>query len=289
MSAVSEKQPGSIPLEHVNLLADISWILREKPVGKRALLEVFDKLSKVISFNSATLYLMNGKKDTLDEVATRGTTVNLISFLKFDQGAGLAAWAAKQKRPLYVPGRDPSGNTVKDHHDTVLLLPLILEDELIGVLCFSSEIPDAFDCSCRRFMEVVGDQVSYSLERVIHLRDLESAQERINLMKSNFENKHQDNTIHDRLNAVAELAALVNHEVNNPLATIVGSAQIIELESANLPRKLTDRVRAIVDGARKISLITHKLQKIDRIVSEQYQESSFENHNSIEGSTGENE
>jgi signal transduction histidine kinase len=62
------------------------------------------------------------------------------------------------------------------------------------------------------------------------------------------------------LNQIAE-------EVSAPVSIIIGNAQIIALESAGLPERLNRHVEAIVDGAKQISLITHKLMNINRLTT----------------------
>ncbi|MEZ5359867.1 MAG: GAF domain-containing protein [Candidatus Zixiibacteriota bacterium] len=259
-----------IPIEHIELFSDIARILREKSPSKRTVLEVMEIISKVVEFESATLYLMNNRQDKLDEIATRGETVNLISFLEFDQGTGLAAWAAKQKRPLHIPGREAGVAGVRENHDSVLLLPLLVAGELVGVLCFGDARPHAFDDNTQRYLEVVSHQFALSLERIILNRDLEAAKDKLAKSELKARTFEQEASTSDQFMEIARLAAEINSEINEPLAAIVGSAKIIELEAAHLPHGVGERVKAIVDGARQISLITHKLHKIDRIVTAQF-------------------
>lgn len=265
----AERIHTPIPIEHIELFADIARILREKNPGKRTVLEVMEIIARVVDFDSATLFLMNNRKDKLDEIASRGKTVNIVGFLEFDQGPGLAAWAAKQKRPVHIPGRDPSVTGVRQHHDSVLLYPLLVSDELIGVLCFSHPDPDAFDETCQRFLEVVSSQFAFSLERILLVRDVDSLQTRLGRAEQSARAVERQESEDGRLQEIRRLAAEINREINEPLAAIVGSAKIIELESGDLPLQVRERVGTIVDGARQISLITHKLQIIERLVAGQ--------------------
>jgi signal transduction histidine kinase len=86
---------------------------------------------------------------------------------------------------------------------------------------------------------------------------------------------------------VVELAASINHEVNNPLSAIIGNAQMLELDVIKMPPEMITRIKAIVDGARRISLITHKLLKIDRLVTESYLNSQSDTMLNIQESAGE--
>ncbi len=270
MTTTVTGEPISRFWSKIGLIADIARVLREKPAGKKTLVEVLEMISKVIGFESATLYLLNKKNGALDEVASCGSPVNLIDFLHFGKGFGLAGWVAKQERPVLIRGHDPEQDSVREHHDSVFIMPLMVRNELVGVLCFSHHDPDGFDENRRKVLEIAADQVAVSIECIIYQKELESRNR--SLMEAQQKLKEaQDKLIaQEKLKAVIELAASVNHEVNNPLSVIIGNAQMIELETSDMPPEVVNRISAIVDGARRISLITHKLLKIDRLVSESY-------------------
>jgi transcriptional regulator with GAF, ATPase, and Fis domain len=270
VTTVGTEEPISRFWSKIGLIANIARVLREKPAGKKTLVEVLEMILRVIGFESATLYLLNKKDGALDEVASCGRPVNLIDFLHFGRGFGLAGWVAKQERPVLIRGRDPERDSVREHHDSVFVLPLMVRNELVGVLCFSHHDPDGFDENRRKVLEIAADQVAVSIECIIYQRELELRNQ--SLMEAQQKLKEaQDKLIaQEKLKAVIELAASVNHEVNNPLSAIIGNAQMIELETSDMPPEIVSRIGAIVDGARRISLITHKLLKIDKLVSESY-------------------
>ncbi|MEE9442119.1 MAG: GAF domain-containing protein [candidate division Zixibacteria bacterium] len=286
MNTLEIKEEVSNFWSKIELVAEISKILRDKPTSRKSLLKILDLIAQIIPFDSATMYLFNKVQNELKEVATRGKTVNVLDFLQFGQGMGLAGWAAKQKQPLYIPGREPGIDHVRKHHDGILILPLLMDDELVGVLCFSDSTSKSFNTNRRRFLEIVTDQIAVSLERLNYLKQLEQKNLYLEQTQTRLKEAQAQLIAQEKLKAVSELAISVNHEVNNPLSTIVGNAQIIELESADLPEKITKRVNAIVDGARQISLITHKLMKIDRLVSEQYTRNNKETMLNLDKSSG---
>ncbi|MCP4568324.1 MAG: GAF domain-containing protein [FCB group bacterium] len=270
MTTTKDSQPVSRFWTKLGLVADIARILREKPAGRKTLDEVLQMINRVVSFDSATLYLMDRKRDVLDEVASFGRSVNILEFLQFGKGAGLAGWVAKQKEPVSIRGRDSRRSGVREHHDSVLILPLLVGGNLIGVLCFSHPDPDGFDENRQKLLEVVSDQVAISIERIVYQKELEARNRALIEAQAELKEAQDKLIAQEKLSAVAELAVSVSHEVNNPLSIIVGNAQLIELEVAEMPPGVIDRIRAIVDGARRISLITHKLLKVDRLVTEDY-------------------
>ena len=286
MTTVTDKEPISRFWNKISLIADIARILREKPAGRGPILEVFELIERLIPFDAATLFLYNKKRDALDEVVSRGHTVNILNFLHFGMGTGLAGWAAEQKRTLVIPGRDPDQDSVQAHHDNFVLLPLLVAEELVGVLCFSHHDRDTFDDNRRKLLEIVADQVAISLERIIHQKELERKNQALLKAQEELQEAQTRVIAQEKLKAVSELAASVNHEVNNPLSAIIGNAHLIEMEVTGESQAILDRVKAIIDSARRISLITHKLLKIDRLVSQNYLDGTTETMLDLDKSAG---
>lgn len=270
MTVLSKAEKPTQFLGALSLVAGIARLLREKPVGRDAIEQVFALIAEVVPFDGATLYLYNRKKNTLEEVVSQGGTVNVLQFLHFGVGAGLAGWAAQQKKPILIPGRDPAQDNVRLHHDSVLILPLVVTDALIGVLSFRHHDQSAFAGEQQKVLEVVADQVAVSLERIIYARELERQNKSLEQAHEELRSAQSRLVAQEKLNAVVELAASVNHEINNPLTVIVGNARMIELETAAMPENAAARVRAIIEAANRISLVTHKLTKIDRLVTQTY-------------------
>ena len=270
MTELAEQKSVSRFWDKISLVANISRILREKSADKNTLLEVLRGIAEAVPFDKATLYLYKKKRDCLDEVVSLNGKVNLLNIFHFGKGVGMAGWAAEQKRPVLIPGRTPDRGGVENYHDSTLILPLLVAGELIGVLCFSHHDPDAFTEERQKFLEIFGDQLAISIERIIYQRELEAANRSLSEAQQELKETQEAMINQEKMKVVSELAASVNHEINNPLSVIMGNAQMIELETASLPVELSDRVNAIVDGVKRISLITHKLLKINKLVSESY-------------------
>jgi signal transduction histidine kinase len=54
---------------------------------------------------------------------------------------------------------------------------------------------------------------------------------------------------------LSRLAHVFNHEVNNPLMTIIGNTQILLSKSEIKPEELRDKLEAIEDSARRIARV----------------------------------
>ncbi len=79
-----------------------------------------------------------------------------------------------------------------------------------------------------------------------------------NQFKSNLEILHQ-------------LAATINHEINNPLTSIIGQAEISEIAYDNgMEETLRKSLQNIIKQAERIRLVTQKLENLEQINTEDY-------------------
>jgi hypothetical protein len=74
----------------------------------------------------------------------------------------------------------------------------------------------------------------------------------------------------ERLRGVTETVGAMNHEVNNPLAAIAGNAQLLLRQAAALPKGAEDKVRSILEAARRIQNVTSKMANLIHATSMPY-------------------
>ncbi len=69
-----------------------------------------------------------------------------------------------------------------------------------------------------------------------------------------------------RLHEAAQMAASVNHEINNPLSVIVGNVQCLVMEKAATNQKALSRMRRIEAAALRIAKANRRLGQIKSLV-----------------------
>jgi len=85
-----------------NVLTGICKMI-EQSTGERKVFEgVLNLIGKSVEFSQASLFLLDKKKNEMEEVASVGKKVDLIDFVRFDSGMGISAWVAKEKRPILL-------------------------------------------------------------------------------------------------------------------------------------------------------------------------------------------
>lgn len=120
-------------------------------------------------------------------------------------------------------------------------LPIILDDALVAVLALNGEEPFRFDADERELLD------SFARQAAIAIRNA-----------SLFEAGRKT----EALRAVAMLATAAADEINNPLAVIVGHAQLLARTADEAARKHIDPV---VEAAHRISEIVARMRRITRL------------------------
>jgi len=76
----------------------------------------------------------------------------------------------------------------------------------------------------------------------------------------------------ERLAAIGELVVKVNHEINNPLAAIIGFADQLLLQNRGMDKGVLDNLEKIRAAAYRIHEVTEALKKIESSVAGEYLE-----------------
>jgi len=74
----------------------------------------------------------------------------------------------------------------------------------------------------------------------------------------------------ERLRSITETVGGLNHEVNNPLAAIAGNAQLLLRDAGALPAGVEDKVKRILEAARRIQSVTGKMANLIHATSTPY-------------------
>ncbi|MBI2950873.1 response regulator [bacterium] len=128
---------------------------------------VFESVLNIImdeaNAERCALLLLNRETGKLTFKTARGDTEGSVQFgQKLEEG--LAEVVAQRRKPVLIPdivAFHPAGPA-----GSLLCLPLLVEDQVVGVLNLSHSAPGAFNSEDEQFMAVIADQVAGALNSV---------------------------------------------------------------------------------------------------------------------------
>ncbi len=84
------------------------------------------------------------------------------------------------------------------------------------------------------------------------------------------EELHATEVVAGRLEAVRETAITVNHEINNPLTTILAIAQVLLMAPGKLDDRTRERLQTVEREVKRIAEVTQRLQSMDELKRDDY-------------------
>jgi signal transduction histidine kinase len=193
--------------------------------------------------------ILEGEELVVAALATEdGDLGDLGGVAALKVGHGLDGRVAAARAPLRlaeVAGEDRQGDgvppAVASHLCAYLGVPVMAQERLIGTLSVGATRPTEFTGDDLTLLEGLAGHAALAVERAELTRDLLHAQ---------------------RLAAVGELVAGVAHELNNPLAAVVGTADLLRLRP--LDERIGERLERISIQAQRAGKIVRALLTLAR-------------------------
>jgi DNA-binding response OmpR family regulator len=73
-----------------------------------------------------------------------------------------------------------------------------------------------------------------------------------------------------QIQTVQQTAITANHEINNPLQTIISNAELILNQNTNWDEQTKQRIQTIIENAGKIRRVTKRMENLAELVSKEY-------------------
>ncbi|MCC6348879.1 MAG: GAF domain-containing protein [Candidatus Eisenbacteria bacterium] len=142
-------------------------------------------------------------------------------------------------------------------------VPILSDGEAIGILALQDyEVEGRYGRHELGVLNVVGTQASAAIRNARLFETTRRAYEELSAAQSRLLES-------ERLRGVTETVGALNHEVNNPLATIVGTAQLL-LRAEGLDPETRQKVERVLEGAKRIQSVTGKMATLIQANSRPY-------------------
>ncbi len=257
--------------EKIGLMAEISALCSDRGADETIYQTVLEKIATAVPYDSATLYLWESEKQNFQQRAEVNGKVDILSFLNVGHGSGVAGFVSVIEKPLLLTERNQSEHfDPRKDYATILAVPLNSAGKPIGVVSLGCRAPGALGEKHVRLMTVIADQLSVSIERREYERTITRQHGELEDAHRRLKSAQERLIAQETLASVAQLAATVNHEINNPLAIVIGNVQCMLVENTTMTQKALSRLRRIEEAALRISETNRKLIEINQVVSESY-------------------
>jgi transcriptional regulator with GAF, ATPase, and Fis domain len=200
--------------------------MMEQSTGEKQVFErMLNLIGKSVEFSRSSLFLLNKSNNQMEEVASVGKKVDLIDFVRFDAGAGLSAWVAKEKRPILLSNlhRKRSGEGIK----SFLSIPLILNGDLFGVMNFGHIRAHAFEPEDVKFLTSTSLPVTLSLERMSYRSRTVKLESELEQVREHAQQLQTKITQMESMIPTPQLLENLSEKIKTPLSSIVENAEFL--------------------------------------------------------------
>ncbi|MFP4547682.1 MAG: GAF domain-containing protein [Fidelibacterota bacterium] len=253
-------------------LSEIVVILQQGLKSQDTFVAVFNLLENTIPFTSATLFLYDESKDELNVIHQKGKYIaDLASEIPFSRGMGISSYVSRQREPIILESLEKSRPGKDKRFNSFISIPLWVGEKLIGVLNLGHEDSGYYSQQEKEDYKIVGSQISMIVEKIDLRSKLENKNMELTTALDKLHKAQEELVSKEKLATIGEVAVTVNHEINNPLTSIIGMAEILEIAyNAGNSKKVLEGLKGILKQAKKIQKVTEKLNKVKEAKSINY-------------------
>lgn len=173
--------------------------------------KILDKVVQLKNIETAILFLLDDKTGILNKMGSRNIPDrSSINSDKSDQGKGPEYQVLIDKKPIVIEDKK-CGWLTRKRGASSLFIPIVLGDDIIGVLNLSASRPGVFNEEYISFIEALAEDLSVILNNISLfqlLRDKTILLKRANQVKTEF-------------------LSMVSHELRTPLSVVIGFLSLL--------------------------------------------------------------
>ncbi len=230
-------------------------------------------LKKVIAYNSASLFLYDHEKELFEEAATFGKKVDLIKNIKVDNDDSVSERDARQRRSVFMP--DVQEKRTRDFR-SVISVPLINGGELDGVVNIGNKTPFYYTEEHRQFLEIFAGQIARMIKRARFEQIFNENNILLERARETITEQEERISALEKREVLTKMAASINHEINNPLTTIMGTIELLLMIRTDLDETLEKKLKIVLEESHRVKEIIEKFSA---------QKRSLEKHSKNSGET----
>jgi signal transduction histidine kinase len=220
-------QEGRRRVEELIFLNRVGRAITSSLNLEQVLTTVMEETALVLGTEAGSISLLDEESSELVFEAAVGPRSAEMKGLRLPLGQGIAGWVVREGQRLLVPDvkEDPrfypgidgaTGFATK----SLLAVPLKVKGKVIGVIEAVNKTKGYFSQADVALLSSMAQSAAIAIENARLYKDLQDRMEELKRTQAQLIQSA-------KLAAIGELAAGVAHEINNPLASIVGFARLL--------------------------------------------------------------
>lgn len=224
------------------LLKNLAVKINSSVELNQILQEALDGFLEILNLQCASITLWEEKTKKITNEIASGVIEKHKILRDFDQQVLEAMRKQIHMESIYA-------NFDLEGPHSVFSYPIKMEGHTVGAIAGLVEGYKNLSTE-EEFLEALSHQLGIAVTKASLWEAKISGEIQENLIKS------------ERLKAIIETAVTINHEVNNPLAAVLGYVQLLLSRPENLNPDTIDKLKKIETGALRIKEVTNRLLKI---------------------------
>jgi sigma-B regulation protein RsbU (phosphoserine phosphatase) len=130
---------------------------------------IMDTLGGVVDFDAAGLYFLDPRDATIRWESLRGYDTDKLHLVRQKLDRGIMGWIARHRESVLVRDvrEDPRYFNARDRTRSELVVPILLDDRLVGFFNLESDRLACYSEQDRQLMEALASQVAHTVERTL--------------------------------------------------------------------------------------------------------------------------
>jgi sigma-B regulation protein RsbU (phosphoserine phosphatase) len=185
LDSFAQNLVGAVPdqAEGLALLYEVSRELTAILDREELLRRIAQHVKRIVNYHVFTVMLWNETRQVLESVFAMHYDDAIPARLRLRLNQGITGMAAGERRPMRVGDVRKDSRYVQFDTDvevrSELVIPLLLQDRLIGVLDLESTVPQAFTLEHERMLDTLGTYVAIALENARLYQDARENEARL--------------------------------------------------------------------------------------------------------------